>query len=177
MSGGRDGAGAGDELALHPALLRDVYAHALAGHPEEVCGLILGPRGAAADEVRRCVNRQNEIHARDPARHPRTAATAYSLGLDDIALLDKSLGGPRPVQLIYHSHVEVGAYFSDEDRLMAAPPGWGPLYPGVDYLVVDVRRDGVRGARRYRCIDGDFVEIAEYSVPDLPSAKETDPLP
>lgn len=160
MSG--DGGDPGD---LPPALLAAIRAHAEAGYPEEVCGLVLGPRGGPLDEVLRCENRQNELHARDPERHPRTAATAYALGVEDIARLDGSLAGARPCRLIYHSHVDVGAYFSDEDRRMAAPPGWGPLYPEVDYLVVDAQAGGARGARRYRFIGDDFVEVAEYPAP------------
>lgn len=153
------------EARLAPALLEAIYQHAAAGYPEEVCGLVFGPRGADPDEALRCDNRQNQLHASDPARHPRTAATAYALGLDDIARLDRSLAGERPCRVIYHSHVDVGAYFSDEDKRMAAPPGWGPLYPEVDYLVVDVRRGQALGARQFRFSDGDFVLIAEYGSP------------
>lgn len=149
---------------LPPALLAEIYRHATEGYPEEVCGLVSGPRGGALDEVRRCRNVQNDLHARDPERHPRSAATAYALGIEDIARLDGSLGGPRPVAVLYHSHVDVGAYFSEEDKRMAAPPGWGPLYPQVDYLVVDVRKDGAREAVRFRHRDGDFVEVARYTA-------------
>ena len=147
---------------LAPALLEAIYRHAAAGYPEEVCGLVFGPRGAAPDEVVPCENQQNLLHARDPARYPRTAATAYALGVEDIARLDGSLAGARPCRVIYHSHVDVGAYFSDEDKRMAAPPGWGPLYPDVDYLVVDVRGGRALGARQFRYADGDFVAVAEY---------------
>ena len=147
---------------LPASVLEEIYRHAAQGYPEEVCGLVFGPRGGVLDEVKRCRNRQNEQHARDPVKYPRTAATAYTLGLDDIALLDGSLAGERPARVIYHSHVDVGAYFSPEDKLMAAPPGWGPLYPDVDYLVVDAQRDGARGAKLFRYAGEDFVLIAEY---------------
>ena len=147
--------------ALSPSLLADLYQHAREGYPEEICGLLRGPRGADPDEVVRCVNRQNELHARDPARYPRTAREAYNMGLDDITLLDQSLNGPRPVQVIYHSHVDVGAYYSADDKLLAAPPGWDPLYPGVDYLVIDAQAHGVQGAKLFRCTGDDFIAIAE----------------
>ena len=43
-----------------------------------------------------------------------------------------------------------------------------PLYPGVDYLVIDVRKDGARGARLYRWdeLSADFLEVAVYDNPD-----------
>jgi hypothetical protein len=92
--------GAQGGVLLPRAVLVEIYAHADEGYPEEVCGLIFAPRGGLADEVRRCVNRQGELHRRDPLRHPRTAATAFALGLDDVTLLDRSLAGPRPCCLI-----------------------------------------------------------------------------
>jgi adenylyltransferase/sulfurtransferase len=137
------------------AALDAIYAHAREGYPDEVCGFILG-----GDEARRCENRQNALHAEDPEHFPRDARTAYNLGAKDLFFLDKSLRSPRPVRIIYHSHVEVGAYFSDEDSRAAAPDG-ELLYP-VDYLVVDVSKDGVRGAKLFRFEGGQFVEIEAY---------------
>jgi proteasome lid subunit RPN8/RPN11 len=65
------------------------------------------------------------------------------------------------VTAIYHSHIEVGAYFSDEDARAAAPDG-ELLYP-VEYLVVDVRQDGVHGAALFRFDAGRFVEVARFA--------------
>ena len=50
---------------------------------------------------------------------------------------------------IVHSHPDVGAYFSSEDRDMALGGGEEPLWPGVRYLVVSVRGGQVEGARLY----------------------------
>ena len=78
-------------------------------------------------------------------RFPRDARTAYNLGAKDLFFLDRALQkSERPVRVIYHSHVDVGAYFSAEDERAAVSEG-ELLYP-VDYLVVDVRRR--RRARR-----------------------------
>lgn len=140
---------------LSRAVLDEIYRHAVEGHPEEVCGLII-----ANDEVRRCENRQNALHAEDPEHFPRDARTAYNFGAKDLFFLDKSLRSPRPVTIIYHSHVEVGAYFSDEDQRAAQLYG-ELLYP-VDYLVVDVTKDRVRGAKLFRFDGGRFVEVAQY---------------
>ncbi len=145
--------------ALPAPIWEALYAAAEAGYPEEVCGFIVG-EGAAA-EARPCVNRQNELHREDPATFPRDARTAYNLGPQDLLFLDRSFGpqgGGRPVTMIYHSHCDVGAYFSEEDKRAATPFG-EPLYP-VDYLVIDVQRDGARGAKIFRWVESDFVEVA-----------------
>ena len=136
--------------------LSDIYAHARAGYPDEVCGLI-----SQSGAVRRCENRQNQLHAEDPEHFPRDARTAYNLGPKDLMFLDRSQKSTDPVRIIYHSHVEVGAYFSDEDQRAAAPEG-ELLYP-VDYLVVDVRKDTVHGAKLFRFEGGKFMEIESYA--------------
>jgi proteasome lid subunit RPN8/RPN11 len=158
------------------AVLDEIYAHAREGYPEEVCGFIVGlgsrPQAGAASEAslfveaKRCENRQNALHAEDPVAFPRDARTAYNIGAKDLFFLDRSQRSDRPVRIIYHSHVDVGAYFSAEDERAATADG-ELLYP-VDYLVVDVRADGVRGARLFRFERSDgggaFVEIGSYGA-------------
>src|SRR4030095_4160941 len=123
----------GEAVILEPAILSEIYLHATEGYPEEVCGFIFGPPGVP-DDVRRCENRHNALHAEDPVPVARDARTASNPGAKELFFLDKSLRGDRPVQVIYHSHIDAGAYFSKEDALAAAPEG-ELLYP-VDYLVV-----------------------------------------
>jgi proteasome lid subunit RPN8/RPN11 len=135
--------------------LTEIYAHAREGYPEEVCGFIL-----QGGQVRRCENHQNKLHARDPETFPRTAAMAYTLGFADLRFMEDSFKTERPVRMIYHSHVEVGAYFSAEDERAAT---WeGELIHPVDYLVVDVKSDGVHGAKLFRFKEGQFLEVANY---------------
>lgn len=146
---------------LPPALLLQCYAEAARAYPEEACGLLLGPAGSAGcDEVRPCENQQNRLHALDPETFPRDARTAYHLSARDLLYLDRSLGGPRPVKVVYHSHVDVGAYFSEEDRRAATYEG-ELLYP-VDYLVIACGAAGARAARLFRFRAGVFVEVARY---------------
>jgi proteasome lid subunit RPN8/RPN11 len=136
-------------------LLAEIYAHARESYPEECCGFIFD------GEVRRVTNRQNELHARDPERFPRDARTAYNMGPRDIRVLEDSLKTAQPVRAIYHSHCNVGAYFSAEDKRAATWDG-EPLFANVDYLVVDVQQEGVLGAKLFRFKDGDFVEIEAF---------------
>ena len=52
--------------------------------------------------------------------------------------MNKAFRSDNPVVVIYHSHPDVGAYFSDEDQDKALFLG-EPIFP-VSYLVVDVRQ-------------------------------------
>ena len=96
----------------------------------------------------------------------RTARTAYALGFADLRALDASLSGARPAKIIYHSHVDRGAYFSEEDKRAALFFDDTPTYP-VDYLVISCHRDAVRGAKLFRFQAGEFVAVAEY--PEAPA--------
>ena len=86
---------------LPPAVLLACYADATRAYPEEACGLLLGPAvDGACDEVRPCENQQNRLHEADPDTYPRDARTAYNLPPRDVLFLERSLSGPRPVQLL-----------------------------------------------------------------------------
>lgn len=164
MSGSSSPA-AGPPIQIPSEVLLACYADARRRYPNECCGLLFGPRDVAAvDEVRVCENQQDTLHARDPVTHPRSARTAYSLGFRDLQALDASLGSERPVKIIYHSHIDVGAYFSPEDERAATFAG-ELIYP-VDYLVIDCQADGVHGAKLFRFAGDRFQLVAEY--PALP---------
>lgn len=153
-------------------ILTEIYAHARSTYPEECCGFLIGPQeSAVVDEVRGCVNEQNRYHALDPERFPRTAREAYYLGGKDLRFLLESIGGSRPVKVIYHSHPDVGAYFSAEDTRAALgrePDATAePLYP-VDHIVIDAQADHIAGAKLFRWHAGQrlFVEVDAYSRED-----------
>jgi proteasome lid subunit RPN8/RPN11 len=148
---------------LTPEALAEIYAHARQEYPKECCGIVFGPKGEErADRVKACANVQDELHAEDPAAHPRDARTAYNLSAADIFGLQKSLRGESPAKIVYHSHVEVGAYFSDTDQA-AARFGDEPAYP-VEYVVVDVRKDGTHGCAQFAWDEGQrtYVEVRRY---------------
>lgn len=143
--------------------LEAIYAHARRDYPSECCGMVFGPRDRAlADRAHPCENVQNRLHAEDPERFSRDARTAYAFDARDIFRLQKSLRTDEPAKLVYHSHADVGAYFSDTDQAAAAFDG-EPAYP-VEYLVVDVRADGVHGAKQFAWHPDQkkYVEIAAY---------------
>ena len=144
-----------DAHALPESVLAEIYDHARATYPEECCGYVVG-RGSAATVVR-CTNRQNELHEADPDTFPRTARTAYQIAGKELLALVRSFDSDRPATILYHSHPGVGAYFSEEDTRAALAAG----YP-VDYLVVDVTADGVRGAVLFAREGDRFVERRRY---------------
>jgi len=147
-------------LRLAATALDEVIGHAREVDPDECCGVVVARGGR--DEIWRLRNVQNELHARDPVAHPRTARTAYALGREDVERVDAAtLGDPAvgDLKAIYHSHSKNGAYFSGEDRAQAMF-GDEPTYPDVAYLVVsDAREQGEARAFRWSEADRDFVEV------------------
>ena len=125
--------GEGSIRDLPREVLREIFDHARSEYPNEACGLVLLDGGGRLS-VRRCENLQDRLHQLDPERYPRTARTAYNL--DPREFLRAEREGKR-VAVLYHSHCDTGAYFSEEDEA-AALFGGAPAYPGVAYLVVSV---------------------------------------
>jgi adenylyltransferase/sulfurtransferase len=161
------GASGSEGAAGHPIVsaeaLEEIYAHARRDYPDECCGIIHGPKGSVvADRAVACANIQNRLHAEDPIRFERDARTAYNLDAPDLFKLQRSLRGDSPAKIVYHSHVDVGAYFSKTDEAAALFDGQ-PSYP-VEYVVIDVKADGARGAVQFAwdAQRGAFVEVARY---------------
>jgi proteasome lid subunit RPN8/RPN11 len=153
----------------HPRLtteaLQAMYAHARQEYPKECCGIVFGPKASeAADEARACRNNQDDLHAADPTSYPRDARTAYNLESRDLFALEKSLRGERPAKIIYHSHVDVGAYFSPTDQAAALFEG-EPAHP-VEYVVIDVKADGTHGAAQFAWDETQksYVEVDRYDA-------------
>ena len=127
-------------------LMYEIEAWANQNYPEEACGVVVEKDGLL--EVMCRDNLQNELHARDPGSYPRDARTAYNL--DPIVLCQVEASGGS-VRVVFHSHPDRGAYFSDEDVLCAlgGDPDGTPVLPGVDYLVLSSRANGVDDAKLF----------------------------
>jgi len=129
------------EIMAQPAIAEALTRHAAHWFPKECCALLLD--GAAGPEVLLAENLADKYHAMDPETFPRTAERAYVL---DPRLIAKAEADGKTLVAIAHSHCRVGAYFSAEDvRAALSPFEDGPMYPGVDYVVLDAQEDGVRG--------------------------------
>ena len=139
-----------------PELLAQLVARCEAEPEREACGFVV--RRAAALEVVPVENVADAYHARDPARFPRTSRTSYLMDPKAQLRLLRALeqdGGE--IVAVWHSHVEVGAYFSAKDRADATVDG-APILPGAEYLVLGVRGGRVDEIRRYVWRGGEFVE-------------------
>jgi proteasome lid subunit RPN8/RPN11 len=134
-------------MIVTPEELAAIRAQAVEEYPFETCGVILS-RG---DERRllRCRNAQNELHARDPQRYPRDARTAYYIDPKDLLRIGDLERHGFAVAVIYHSHIEAGAYFSETDRRQALVGG-EPAYPGAVYVVTAVRGGAVDAVAAFR---------------------------
>lgn len=127
-------------------------------YPYESCGVIVARGGER--RLLRCRNVQNELHARDPQRHPRDARTAYYIDPKDLLRIGDLEREGFAVAVIYHSHVDAGAYFSETDRRQALV-GDAPTYPEATWLVTSVmqgRAEAVAGFR-WSPAERDFVAV------------------
>jgi proteasome lid subunit RPN8/RPN11 len=122
-----------------PLLARDQLAriidHVQDGYPEEACGLLL--QSGEAVTVAPCQNLANQLHADDPETFPRDARTFYAIDPAIIMRADRD----GTLRGVYHSHCDLGDYFSREDRLQATMgmgEDAGPAWEGCKYLVVSV---------------------------------------
>jgi proteasome lid subunit RPN8/RPN11 len=141
--------------------LAAIHEHARAEYPAECCGVLL-VRPAAADErkLMACRNIQDDKHREDPDKHPRTSREAYYMHPEDALHAQQAEQHGYRLDVIYHSHIDAGAYFSATDVRNAT---WGgePSYPGCTYVVVALDKGQVTDTRAHRWSPEtrEFVEI------------------
>ncbi len=148
-------------IAIPHELREQIYAHARASFPAECCGYLLGPAGEAnVDTAVECRNAQ--LDGDHPTQPQRGAETGFVIAGGELLRFARSFDGLRPARIVYHSHTNGRAYFSEVDRALAN----GPAYP-VQHLVIGVTADGVTEAAQFAwsATAGDHVEIARWDVP------------
>lgn len=141
-----------------PALLARLSALCEADPAREACGFVVR-RGGALDVVQ-VENVADRYHARDPAAFPRTSRDSYLMDpRAQLRLHEELAASGGELVAVWHSHVEVGAYFSEKDRADALVDG-EPVIPGAEYLVLGVKAGRVTELKRFRFAGAGFVEAA-----------------
>lgn len=117
----------------------------------EACGLLAGPADSPdlLDESVPLENLADKLHAMDPESYPRPARTSFEVDARVFAReMDKREKAGAPAKVLWHSHLDVGAYFSDTDVAAMSMSGAGPAYD-LAYLVLSVIEGKVVDRRLY----------------------------
>jgi len=127
-------------VRIERALLDRIVAHARRDFPNECCGMIAMRDGAAV-----AVQEATNVDA-SPLRFEVE-------GREIIRAQDAFEADGAEMGAIYHSHTRSDPYPSQTDVNFAG--GW----PGVEWLIVGLRRDGEPTVRSYRIDDGIIEEV------------------
>ena len=150
-------------LTIPLTVVTAMQDHALACYPGECCGLLFAKAGS--DIAIRCValdNLADKLHAMDPVEYPRTSRDWFAPNEAKLArhVREAEAQGEHWLGL-FHSHIDCGAYFSDEDKHYAAPEGQA-VYPELYQTVVETRAHGVVEARTFRWDGKDYAQVAAH---------------
>lgn len=143
--------------------LPEIFAAVEPYWPNEGCGFVF----QFGDELRvlPTANRAQMLHEKFPDQYPRGAEDWFEPDMKPWLRSVREGGEPR---VIFHSHPEVGAYFSVSDREMARQPDEnGEIVernPGVRHVVVSVRQGKADGALMFAWNEEtrDFDEVAAF---------------
>jgi [CysO sulfur-carrier protein]-S-L-cysteine hydrolase len=127
------------------AVLERVSEHARQSYAkdEEACGYLTGPREVDlfCDDAVPLANLANRYHDLDPESYPRTGRTYFLIDpLKFARAVETCAKSDHPMRILYHSHLDVGAYFSETDAAAATMGGDKPSYDGLRYLVTSIRQ-------------------------------------
>lgn len=138
-------------LRIARAHLDEIIVHAREDHPDEACGVLVGPEGT--DEPRRLARMTNA--ERSPTFFRFDSSEQFQLHKEMMAAGEE-------IVVVYHSHTATEAYPSRTDISLAAEPQ-------AHYLLVSTadsgRAEGPVEVRSYRIVEGvvteEDVEVAE----------------
>jgi proteasome lid subunit RPN8/RPN11 len=138
------------QITVPARVLSELYEHALereSAGGEECCGLVVAEADEPFAQVVRCRNVMSEKHAQDPTAWPRDNTNAYFMHPKDLRdWLEPELSAR--VTAVYHSHVGVDAYLSDEDLAYVQNDAFP--FSHADQIVLSVHNKQVKSARLFR---------------------------
>jgi proteasome lid subunit RPN8/RPN11 len=132
-------------LTLDPAVRDAIVAHARRHHPDEACGLVVGPAGSGRAE--RVVEMTNAARSMTQYEFEPGEQLRVYRDLDD---------RDEEVVVVYHSHTATEAYPSRTDVRYASQPD-------AHYVLVSTRDPGEAEVRSYTIVD-DVVTEEEVKV-------------
>jgi proteasome lid subunit RPN8/RPN11 len=126
---------------------RDAYTR-----DEEACGYLSGPSDDAllVDCAVPLENLANKYHQVDPILHPRTGREYFKINsLKFERAIEEGHRTQQPVKVFFHSHLDCGAYFSEEDAASMTMGGANAPTYDLAYLVTAVDRGEVTAHRLF----------------------------
>ena len=132
-------------LTLDPAVRDAIVAHARRDHPDEACGLVVGPAGSGRAE--RVVEMTNAARSMTQYEFEPAEQLRVYRDLDD---------RDEEVVVVYHSHTATEAYPSRTDVRYASQPD-------AHYVLVSTRDPGETEFRSFRIVD-DVVTEEEIRI-------------
>lgn len=151
-------------LTFTEDVINAVIEDAITCYPDESCGFVAGPGSVPlhCDQVFREENEANKYNDLDPERFPRRGDTYFKINeLRASRLFDSCADQGTPIKVIYHSHCDAGAYFSEEDAATFAHGG--QLTWPVAFLVTSVE-DGTFNDQKLWVFNGTTFVEANFSV-------------
>ena len=106
------------KLRITKEVMDKIDADALRCYPSEACGFAFGPADDVSliDDMRVEENEADKYHKLDPETFPRTSEMYFKINeLRAQRSFEEAQSEGRPLKVIYHSHCNALAYFSDED--------------------------------------------------------------
>jgi proteasome lid subunit RPN8/RPN11 len=132
-------------LAIRRDLVEAMVAHARRDHPDEACGLLVGPEGTGQSE--------QIIEMTNAKRSP----TLYEFDPSEWLQVWKQLqaADQEPV-VVYHSHTATEAYPSRTD--IADAGNYAQFLPDPHYVLISTRDPDRYELRSFRIVDGEVTE-------------------
>lgn len=150
-------------MKIARALYEQILRHGERAYPEEACGFLVADGDGRIVEVVPIANAAGRMKAERPDEFTRDARNGYVMDpAEQYRAMRAAEDAGRTIHGIYHSHVDVGAYFSAEDKARAAPDG-EPFFRDTVYVVADVQASGAKSAKAF-VWDGATTDFVEHPI-------------
>lgn len=128
-------------LRIRQDVVDEIVAHARRDHPDEACGVVLGPAGTDRPERFK------------PMLNAARSPTFFEFDSQDLFRLYKEVDErDEDIVVIYHSHTATEAYPSRTDIQ------FGSLSPDSHWVLVSTRHPDEVELRSFRIVDGEVTE-------------------